>query len=412
MGYFMKVFQCDCCGALVFFENVCCVQCGRALGFLPDIMDLAALEPEANELWRSLAEASEGRLYRACANGRNHGVCNWYVPAGEENQWCEACRLNAVIPDVQVEANRAAWHKLEIAKRRLIYSLRQWRLPVTGCPAKSWPGLQFRFLADSPGGEWVVTGHDGGVITLNLAEADEVERERRRILLREPQRTLIGHFRHESGHYYWNTLIAASPWLERFRELFGDERADYGYALKRYYDQGPSPDWTSHNVSAYASAHPWEDWAETWSHFLQMADLLETAAGFGMSLRPRHAAARLLSADPRKALRGDSSFDTMLENWFPLTYALNSLNRGVGVADAYPFVLSPAAVDKLRFVHEVVSQEAGPLSLVTPPLPAPAQTPRGGDEEGNQPRQNSGATGEERRRSPAASSLPRPLGVS
>lgn len=352
----MKTFHCDHCGALVFFESVTCVQCGHALGFLPDIMDLAALEAEPGGTWKSLAAASHGRLYRACANGRDHSVCNWFVPVEEPDTFCAACRLNAMIPDASVPENRALWHKIEIAKRRLIYTLRRLDLSTDGYPARMWPRLQFRFLAETPGAAPVLTGHESGVITLNIVEADDPEREKRRAQLHEPQRTLVGHLRHESGHYYWDALIADSPWHERFRFLFGDERQDYSAALQTHYANGPAPDWPARCVSAYAGVHPWEDWAETWAHYLQMVDSLETAAGFGLSLRPRHPAAKTISAEPRRAMTDNAGFDTMLEHWFPLTYALNSLNRGAGLPDLYPFVLSSPALEKLRFVHDIISR--------------------------------------------------------
>jgi hypothetical protein len=279
------------------------------------------------------------------------------VPAKEPDEYCVACRLNALVPDARIPEKRALWHKIEIAKRRLIYTLRQLSLPTDGYPTKMWPRLQFRFLADEPSVAPVLTGHDSGVITLNIAEADDAERERRRTQLHEPQRTLVGHFRHESGHYYWDALIADSPWHERFRFLFGDERANYDEALKAYYAGGPAADWPSRCVSAYASVHPWEDWAETWAHYLHMVDSLETAAGFGMSLHPRHPAAKTITLETHKALAAGGSFDVMLECWLPLTCVLNSLNRGVGIPDLYPFVLPNPAVEKLRFVHDIISSQ-------------------------------------------------------
>lgn len=350
----MKTFHCDSCGALVYFENVSCVQCGHALGFLPDIMDLAALKPVEGDRWISLAEASAGRLYRACANGTNHGVCNWFLPATEPHELCEACRLNAIVPDPGAPANLKLWHKVEIAKRRLIYTLKKLELPIDGFPAQMWPRMQFRFLAESAGSAPVLTGHESGVVTLNIAEADDAEREKRRTQLHEPQRTLVGHFRHESGHYYWDALVAGSPLRDRFRDLFGDETQDYAAALQQHYNNGPAADWPERCVSAYASAHPWEDWAESWAHYLQMVDSLETAAGFGMSLRLRHPAAAI-SAEPHKALDHAASFDTILENWLPLVYALNSINRGAGLLDLYPYILPPPAIEKLRLVHDVIA---------------------------------------------------------
>jgi hypothetical protein len=367
----MKIFDCDACRALVFFENVTCLSCGHALDFLPDIMDMAALEPEGQGAWRSLATPARGGHYRACANGQNYAVCNWFIPVGEAHELCAACRLNSVVPDDTHVDNHARWHRAEIAKRRLIYTLLRLGLPTEGKSGASFLPLRFRFLADVPGSPPVLTGHEGGFITLNIAEADDMERETRRVQLFEPQRTLVGHFRHESGHYYWDALIANSPALDDFRTLFGDERADYAQALQRYYAEGPAADWATRCISAYASAHPWEDWAETWAHYLHMVDSLETAAGFGLSLRPRHPSAGTTSAEQGLAMEAKAAFDTMLENWFPLTHVFNSINRGLGLPDLYPFVLSPAVVQKLRFIHNVIS---GRKSLVETglPLPAPA----------------------------------------
>lgn len=355
----MKPFHCDACGGLVFFENDSCVKCGRALGFLPELLDLSALEPAENDSFRPLAPAAKGQLHRLCANGRQHGLCNWMVPVEDSEPFCAACRLNEVIPDLSVAGNEERWARLEKAKRRLIYTLMKLRLPVDAVATEGRPALRFRFLGDDTVAP-VLTGHASGVITVNIVEADDAVREARRVSLHEPLRTLLGHFRHEIAHYYWDRLIAASPWLERFRALFGDERDDYAKALQRHYDQGPSRDWVERSVSAYASSHPWEDWAETWAHYLHIVDTIETAAGFGLTLKPRHPAAESMTADPKKAAKEEAGFDLILATWFPLTYALNSLNRGMGLSDLYPFVLSAAAIDKLRFIHEVVEGSRQP----------------------------------------------------
>lgn len=356
----MKIFYCDHCGSLVFFENVQCMKCGHALGFLPDVLDLSALESSSENEWRALADTAGGRRYRQCQNGREHEVCNWLVPIDDANPFCVACRMNQTIPDLTVSENLERWHKMELAKRRLIYTLLHLRLPLDGTGDR--PALKFDFLADVPGQPSVLTGHENGLITLNIAEADDPEREKRRTSFHEPYRTLLGHFRHEVGHYYWDLLIANSSPLKRFRELFGDETKDYAAALKNYYDLGAPTDWPQHHVSAYASAHPWEDWAETWAHYLHIMDTIETAAGFGMTLRPKHPAAQTMTADPKKVAEIDDSFDAILKNWMPLTYALNSLNRGMGLSDLYPFVLSTPAIEKMRFIHETVRSSAGSAS--------------------------------------------------
>jgi hypothetical protein len=339
---------------LVFFENVQCVKCGHALGFLPDLLDLSALEvaPGKPNTWRALTTAAQGRWYRQCQNGCPHQVCNWLV--ADDHAFCLACRLNQTIPDLTQRGNHERWHKMELAKRRLIYTLLHLGLPLQG--QENRPALQFNFLAEAPGGQPVITGHDNGLITLNIAEADDAEREKRRVNLNEPYRTLLGHFRHEIAHYYWDQLIAGAPRLARFRELFGDERQDYSTALKQHYTQGAPADWQTRHVSAYASAHPWEDWAETWAHYLHIVDTLETAASFGLQLTPKHPAAPTMTADSRRVDEAADSFDRVLEHWLPLTYALNSLNRGMGLPDLYPFVLSKPAVEKMRFIHDTVQE--------------------------------------------------------
>jgi len=201
-----------------------------------------------------------------------------------------------------------------------------------------------------------VTGHKGGIITISMVEADDAQREKRRLQLHEPYRTLLGHFRHEVGHYYWDQLIQNDDRINAFRQLFGDERDDYHQALKQHYERGAPEDWQQRFVSAYASSHPWEDWAETWALYLQMTDALETAAACGLSLRPRRPDEPSLQPDaygtPLKP------FDRMMDDWFPLTYALTNLNRSLGLPDGYPFVLSTTAIDKLRFVHEAIAKQA------------------------------------------------------
>ena len=167
---------------------------------------------------------------------------------------------------------------------------------------------------------------------------------------------MLGHFRHEVGHYYWDRLIRDDQSrLEVFRSAFGDERADYAEALKRHYDAGPPADWQSQFISAYATTHAWEDWAETWAHYLHMIDTLETAAACGVRLRPPRKGEPALRQVPDPVGDDPESFDELMQSWLPLTYMLNNLNRGLGQADAYPFVISDPVVEKLRFVHDTVA---------------------------------------------------------
>jgi hypothetical protein len=350
----VKVFHCDHCDALVFFENVKCVNCGHALAFLPDIATVGSLEQSEGGEWVSPLPQTQGRTYRLCENYTQYDVCNWAIAAGDPQSLCQSCRLTTVVPDINDQGQRAAWYKLEVAKRRLVYSLMALQLPLQTKAEAPEAGLAFEFKAQSEdaAAEPVLTGHANGVITINVAEADDAERERRRNQLHEPYRTLLGHFRHEVGHYYWDRLIANSDRLQAFRELFGDEQQDYGAALQRHYETGPPADWQDHFVSAYSTSHPWEDWAETWAHYLHMFDTLETAAACGLMLKPRRRDEPTLRAPAAKS--STAEFERMIENWFPLTYALNSLNRGLGQADAYPFVLSREAIGKLQFVHEAI----------------------------------------------------------
>jgi hypothetical protein len=213
----------------------------------------------------------------------------------------------------------------------------------------------FEFLADQPG-QPVLTGHAQGVITLNVAEADDAERVKRRVEMHEPYRTLLGHFRHESGHYYWDRLVDEGGRVEAFRQVFGDERADYGQALQAHYARGGAlPDWQEHYVSAYATAHPWEDWAETWAHYLHMVDLLETAAAYNTRVSlPGQGIGLDEVINPLGTAR--PSFDALVRQWVPLTLMVNSLNRSLGQEDAYPFALSPNALGKLRFVHDGIAE--------------------------------------------------------
>jgi hypothetical protein len=344
----MKIFHCDHCDNLVFFENVQCVACQHQLAYLPDLGVIGSLDRGEDGLWRSPLARAQGKAYRFCRNYSEHGACNWATDA--ENLYCLSCRLNRVIPDLSKPGNKEAWYKVEVAKRRLIYSLLSLKLPLESKIEKPETGLAFEILADPEEGPKVLTGHDNGLITINLAEADDAEREKRRHQMHEPYRTLLGHFRHEVGHYYWDRLVKNGSRLNDFRALFGDERDDYAQALQRHYKDGAPPDWQERFISAYASAHPWEDWAETWAQYLHMADALEVAAASGLSLRPKRAGEPVL-----RPVRARSAFETMIESWPALTYLMNNLNRGMGLTDAYPFVLSAPAIEKLHFVHDVIA---------------------------------------------------------
>ena len=330
----MKPFSCNHCGQDIFFENHTCVRCGSILGFIHKEMEMASFYREGD----LFVAHHNGKRYRYCKN-QSHDACNWMVEADSEHDYCMACRLNRTIPNLSVDENLRYWRILEAGKRRLLYSLIKLELPVIPKYENDKEGLAFEFLKDTferiQQNDYVMTGHVDGVITLNIAEADDVERERRRRNLNEDYRTVLGHFRHESGHYYWQQLVWQKTPLESFRALFGDEQQDYQAAISTHYERGATANWQENHISAYASCHPWEDFAETWGHYLLIADTLETSREF-----LKHP----VEVDGYHA----PNFAAILEEWMPLTLAVNAINRSGGQPDLYPFVLSAKAIEKLN----------------------------------------------------------------
>lgn len=347
----MKIFQCENCGRPVYFDNVSCEACGATLGFLPEECTFKAVPDR-----EGVSFVQPGLPVRFCGN-HVHNACNWLLDADGPDHYCASCRLNQIIPPLESAENLEAWRSIEGGKRRLIYSLMRLGLPLKSKADDAATGLAFDFLsADglTPGEGPVLTGHSNGLITLNIAEADPAHREHARRSMGEPYRTIIGHFRHEVGHYYWERLVYPEPHrLEGFRERFGDERRDYAEALQNHYNRGPAENWPDHYLSAYASAHPWEDWAETWAHYLHLLDLLETAHAFGIRLDPCLPSMGDLSLQTTFDPYETADVDAILSAALPLSLAVNSLNRGMGLPDIYPFVLSSPVVEKLRFIHEI-----------------------------------------------------------
>ena len=346
----MKTFVCSRCTNKVYFESTACVSCQRRLGFTPEALSIVALEPASSTgLFRRIGSATSRRV-RFCSNAV-HGVCNWLTEEGDGKKLCSACDLNRTIPNLAEPGNLIAWRDLEQAKKRLVYSLLRFGLPFSRSNVPQGP-LAFDFVRDA------LTGHLDGVITIDVTETDAVERERQRQYFGEPYRSLLGHLRHESGHFYWMLLVEAAGKLAEFRAQFGDERLNYPTALASHRTVGPPPDWQGRYVSAYASSHPWEDWAETWAHYLHMVDALDTAEATGME--PRAAGFSLGAIWPFKAsdVYREVSFDALMERWVPLTTAMNTLSRSMGHDDFYPFVISTATAAKLAFVHRVVRAKA------------------------------------------------------
>lgn len=353
-------YQCRCKTA-VFFRNTQCLTCRSQLGFLPEQLQLAALDPGATP--GTVRAAGRAGAYKFCENRDSPAFCNWLLKARDPCALCIACRLNRIIPNLQDADNARYWAAIEIAKRRLVAQLLALGLPVKSkLDEDPEGGLMFDFLRSPADGPTVMTGHANGLITLNAEEADDVKRAQIRQAMREPYRTLLGHFRHEVGHYYWDRLVRGTRWLEPYRALFGDERASYAEALKRNYEQGPPAGWANSHISAYATMHPWEDWAETWAHYLHIIDSLATALAFGLNaddlesdISPFSPADLHAPADP-----GASKFLAMLNSWVQMVMVLNELARSLGYPDFYPFVMSRPVVAKLQFVSMVVLDASRP----------------------------------------------------
>lgn len=357
----MHKFKCAYCSNTVYFENTRCLQCGHRLAFDAERMELVTLSPDAGRegLYQRIDARGPGRRsrphkdharVRLCANTA-YRVCNWLTPAEASSSFCRACALNRIIPNLSEPGSLRAWAELERAKKRLIYSLLRFGLPFDrDVPADKGP-MTFDFVRDA------LTGHLDGLITIDIMEADAVERERQRQQFQELYRSLLGHLRHETGHYFWMVLIDAAGHHDAFRALFGDERQPYGDAIARHYADGPPADWQGSFVSAYASSHPWEDWAETWAHYLHMADALDTAGAEGME--PRRGRVPLLDQWRSKRTFDcyrDGDFQALFARWVPLTLSLNSLSRSMGHNDFYPFVIPVPVYRKLSFMHELIRQ--------------------------------------------------------
>lgn len=337
----MKRFYCTC-GQEIYFANTYCYACGASVGFCPDTKTLITSK---DDQWIS----ADNKHYKACAH-RDHDLsCNWLIPAEDTHQTqCLSCSLTRRIPVLNIGNNRKRWQILERQKRRLLYSLLEFNLPIEGRMQRPQNGLVFDFLEDkrtnpSVSRDIVYTGHNNGCITINVAEADDVHRIMERVKMNERYRTVLGHMRHEMGHYYWDKLIRNTHWYSRFRHVFGNE-SNYRSALNTYYHNGSRPGWQQRYISAYASSHPWEDWAESWAHYMHMRDTLETASSYA-------------SLTDTQNTSEHEDFETLMNNWQQVSVMMNALNRSMGMPDAYPFSLSQQVIVKLRFVHRVITEK-------------------------------------------------------
>lgn len=362
----MAPYPCPNCRRLNHFEVRVCPACGFTLGYDPGADGFLFLGDGATT-WRDIDGSAHDRV--VCANNNEYGVCNWLVGTDDATPYCRACRHNRTIPDLTVPTVPERWGKIEEAKRRMFHTLIKLGLPLETKAEEvgKIQGLAFDFLydpaAEQEGSAQIYTGHDGGVVTLNLIEADDAKREQMRRKMGEPYRTLLGHFRHEVGHHYWSRLVATDQQeLAAFRETFGDETVDYGQALQDHYAGNGGKVWTDDYVSYYATAHPWEDFAETFAHYLHMVDTLATIGGFGMRMAP------LPGPESQSPVEVDfdpygASTQQLAAQMVPYSFALNAVNRSMGQPDLYPFHLSAAITAKIDYVNRLIAKAAGRTEL-------------------------------------------------
>jgi hypothetical protein len=344
----------------VTFESNRCLACGSPLGYSVGTGRVVVLHPGLDgrpEFRPRVASGADPVVERPCAN-QGVAACTWLAPETAPGGLCVSCRLTRTRPNDGDPSGLASFARAELAKRWLVHQLLDIGLPVVSWMEDPQHGLAVDLLSSRV--EPVVTGHADGVITLDLAESDDPHREAVRVELREPYRTVLGHLRHESGHYYWQRLAAGRD-LARFRELFGDETINYSAAVAQHYASGPPFGWEQEYVSAYATMHPWEDWAETFAHYLHLREMLQTAQAYGLAVRrwagDGAGAGTLDTLDDLGALAAEPGIQQLIDRWLPLSYALNAVNRSMGRPDLYPFVLTERVITKLDAVHSAVLAE-------------------------------------------------------
>ena len=374
----MNTFTCSCEDhQILFFESNHCVACNRTVG-LDDWFDKVEpydLEEESGEYFKA---ENPGIRYQKCDNHADYEVCNGmvnmntFVPSDKEGEvLCFACRFNDIIPNLSVVEHIPLWKKMETAKRRALYTLKELSLPTRNLSEDPEGGLSFSFTADRDvndhfvsklkNSKTVFTGHNCGHITINLAEANDVARSHTKLAMGENYRTLLGHFRHELGHYYFDKLIAGYPEKHALcKRYFGDDELSYQDALDKHYKNGAPKNWSENFISEYATMHPYEDWAETWAHYMHIIDTLETAQNFSITGSTSSNAEDTEEVEdlnlPQDAyfFRSQTSITNILDTWIDFSVILNSLNRSMGMNDAYPFVLTDPVRTKLSFVHHAI----------------------------------------------------------
>lgn len=361
----MDLFFCTRCQARVHLQAEACPRCEAALGFVPAQASLLAFRAPAQpaEPWPTWQTGPSWgqppRRLRPCANRLAHGVCNWMLDAGDASTLCRSCRLTTMIPDLSRPANLSRWRGLEAAKRQALLSLARMGLALDGSEAgASVSAPQFRFIEHGPDTAASITSHADGVITIDLAEADEMHRTQQRLLFGEPQRTLLGHLRHELGHYLQYRFVREPALQDLCRDSFGDERQDYQQALARHHDQGPPCNWAEAYISAYASAHPLEDWAETCAHLIMVWEAVHTAMAWHLRLgEGQHQ-----MAPPNRLMLQWPSADRLFSTyWLPLASCLDAMCSSLGLSAAYPYAPSPRVLRKLDAVQKILVMAAAPV---------------------------------------------------
>lgn len=333
----MRRARCERCHAAVPFDAQSCRRCRTSLGYVASDRTVRALDPTDDP---AVHHTDDGRSWWRCLNAA--WGCNWMVPAAAGDVWCRSCRLTRGRPDEERPDAVRAWMTAEGAKRRLVHQLDTLALPIVARSPDAPDGLAFDLvhLDDAS----AVTGHADGVVTLDLAEADDAHRDLVREQLSEQYRTVIGHLRHEIGHHYWNRLVGQSDHLPEFRRLFGDEREDYGAAIEAHYANGAAHWDPEEFITAYASAHPVEDWAETFAHYLHIVDVVDTADSHGLLVPGGGAPAEAVDIV-------GIEFAAILDRWRPVNEAMDDIAASLGSNPLYPFEPAGAVIGKLAFVH-------------------------------------------------------------
>ena len=341
----MRRFTCESCAEEVAFDALRCASCSSPLGYVPAQQAVKVLHPAAGAVSFSIS-GDDAEFWRCPNSARG---CNWVLPAGTGDIWCRSCGLTPGRPDETNPDALAAWSTAEAVKRRLVHQLDHLALPIDPRSDATPDGLAFD-LVYVPG-QFGPAGKVDEAVTLDLADADvqDVGAPPRRV--HAPFRTLIGNLRHKVGHHYWHRLVGQSDHVTPFRRLFGDERADYPAAIEPH-QAAVAHHWdASRFVTGRAESHPFEDWAETFAHYLHILDATDTAEAY------RLPDGQCEMGRPQSS-PGGGTFAEILRLWRPTAPAVNALAASLGLPAVYPFQLTGVVLQKFEFVHARVTAHA------------------------------------------------------